>query len=25
MITIQIEHTTAHLDEIHQTRKIHHR
>jgi catechol 2,3-dioxygenase-like lactoylglutathione lyase family enzyme len=25
MITIQIEHTTAHLDEIRQTRKIHHR
>lgn len=25
MITIQIEHTTAHLDEIRQTRKVHHR
>jgi catechol 2,3-dioxygenase-like lactoylglutathione lyase family enzyme len=25
IITIQIEHTTAHLDEIRQTRKIHHR
>jgi len=25
MITVQIEHTAAHLDEIHQTRKIHHR
>src|SRR5579859_995901 len=25
MITIQIEHTAAHLDEIRQTRKIHHR
>jgi catechol 2,3-dioxygenase-like lactoylglutathione lyase family enzyme len=25
LITIQIEHTTAHLDEIRQTRKIHHR
>ncbi len=25
MITLQIEHTTAHLDEIRQTRKVHHR